>query len=162
MALNMNALIDRIEHALDKASILMASAGVIIFTTIVTYVALGRYIFGKTPYWSEEVPRIILVWAIFIGIVSVTIRRSHLNAGLLPLLVKHDGLRAFFVKLERLLTSIFFGVLAYTGYQLTEAGHYSLLTATQIPNSFVYIALPIGCGLAMIANLLPFLRETTP
>ncbi|MBK9080273.1 MAG: TRAP transporter small permease [Hyphomicrobium sp.] len=128
------------------------------FTATVVYVALGRYLFGKVPYWSEELPRSLLVWTIFIGLVPATIRASHLNAGLLPLLVKEGRLRSGLATLAQLLTSLFFAILAWTGWQLTVAGSESVTTALQIPNAVVYAALPIGCALSCVANLLPLLK----
>lgn len=151
-------LIGSLEHGLDRFTLTVATLGVMIFTVVVVYVALGRYLFGKVPYWSEELPRSLLVWTIFIGLVPATIRSSHLNAGLLPLLVKEGRVRSALVTLARLLTSLFFAILAWTGWQLTVAGSDSLTTALQIPNAVVYFALPIGCALCCVANLLPLLK----
>jgi TRAP-type C4-dicarboxylate transport system permease small subunit len=153
-----SVLIARVERVLDRLTLIVSSICVIVFSAIVVYVALGRYIFGRTPFWSEELPRSLLVWTVFIGLVSATIRGSHLNAGLLPLLVHNTRIRAGLSTLARLLTSLFFGITAYTGWQLTEAGRDSLTTALQIPNAVVYVALPIGCALAAVAALLPILK----
>ncbi len=143
----------------DRLTLAVSSIGVALFSAVVVYVALGRYLLGTTPYWSEELPRSLLVWSVFIGLVPATVRASHLNAGLLPLLVRNESLRGKLETVARLLTALFFAILAYTGWQLTEAGLDSLTTALQIPNAVVYVALPIGAGLSAIVILLPLLKE---
>lgn len=143
----------------DRLTLAVSSIGVALFSAVVVYVALGRYLLGTTPYWSEELPRSLLVWSVFIGLVPATVRASHLNAGLLPLLVRNERLRGKLETVARLLTALFFAILAYTGWQLTEAGLDSLTTALQIPNAVVYVALPIGAGLSAIVILLPLLKE---
>jgi TRAP-type transport system small permease protein len=146
----------------DRLTLAVSSIGVALFSAVVVYVALGRYLLGTTPYWSEELPRSLLVWSVFIGLVPATVRASHLNAGLLPLLVRNERLRGKLETVARLLTALFFAILAYTGWQLTEAGLDSLTTALQIPNAVVYVALPIGAGLSAIVILLPLLKERAP
>ena len=149
----------RVVDIVDRLTLGVSSLGVALFSAVVVYVALGRYVFGTTPYWSEELPRSLLIWSVFIGLVPATVRASHLNAGLLPLLVRNARRRRGLEMVARLLTALFFAILAYTGWQLTEAGLDSLTTALQIPNAVVYAALPIGAGLSAIVILLPLFKE---
>lgn len=149
----------RMLSVLDRLTLGLAAVGVLVFTTLVTGVALGRYLVGHSPYWSEELPRTLLIWTVFIGLVPATIRGGHLNAGLLPLLMAEGRSRRMVEAAARIATSVFLGVVAWTGWDFAVAGHDSLTTALQIPSSVVYASVPIGAGLAAIANLVVLGRE---
>lgn len=147
-------LLGRLLAVVDRVTLGLAAVGVLVFTTLVTSVALGRYLTGHSPYWSEELPRTLLIWTVFIGLVPTTIRGGHLNAGLLHLIVPAGLTRKALEAAARIATSTFLGVVAWTGWDFAVAGHDSVTTALQIPSSIVYAALPIGAGLAAIVNLL--------
>ena len=101
----------RVVDIVDRLTLGVSSLGVALFSAVVVYVALGRYVFGTTPYWSEELPRSLLIWSVFIGLVPATVRASHLNAGLLPLLVRNARRRRGLEMVARLLTALFFAIL---------------------------------------------------
>lgn len=145
----------RLALALDAALTTLAAVAVGLFTLVVVYVAIGRYAFGSTPYWSEELPRSLLVWSVFLGLPSVTWRAAHLNAGLLPLLTGEGAARRGLETLARLASAAFYLVLGVVGLQFAHAGMDSLTTALQIPSAVVYAALPLGALLAALAALLP-------
>ncbi|MBL8590169.1 MAG: TRAP transporter small permease subunit [Methylobacteriaceae bacterium] len=147
--------------ALDRATRALAGAGVLAFAAIVVYVALGRYLVGRTPYWSEEAPRTLLVWTVFIGLVSATIRGSHLDAGLLALVTQDDARRARLAAPARIATVIFLAILAWAGALLTLKGADSVTTALQIPDAVAYAALPLGAGLAALAALARLIGGTS-
>ncbi len=140
-------------RALDRAARALAGAGVLVFAAIVVYVALARYLVGRTPYWSEEAPRTLLVWTVFIGLVSATIRGSHLDAGLLALVTQDEARRARLAAPARIATVVFLAILAWSGALLTLKGVDSVTTALQIPDAVAYAALPLGAALAALAAL---------
>lgn len=59
----------------------IGALGVAVLAVMVFYVVISRYAVAKTPRWSGELPRLILVWVTFFGIVSAFIRGSHFRAG---------------------------------------------------------------------------------
>lgn len=155
-------LLGRLLAVLDRVTLGLAAIGVLVFTTLVTGVALGRYLTGHSPYWSEELPRTLLIWTVFIGLVPTTIRGGHLNAGLLPLLIPVGLTRRTLEVVARVATSVFLGVVAWTGWDFAVAGHDNVTTALQIPSSLVYAALPIGAVLAAVVNILVAVAEPRP
>ena len=67
---------------LDRIVRNIGAIGVLALAVIVVYVVLSRYALSQTPRWSEELPRLILVWVTFFGVISAFIRGSHFRAGL--------------------------------------------------------------------------------
>lgn len=144
------ALLARLRHGIDALSLAIAAMLLAAFTLAVIYVVGSRYLFSHTPDWAEELPRLLLVWSTFAGIVPATLRNSHLTAGLALF-----GANAFLAIMVRVLVSLFFLVLGYAGWQLSLAGLDDLSTALQIPFAVSYAAIPLFCALAAIGNLLP-------
>lgn len=155
-------LLRRLARRVEEIVLTVAAAFVAVFTIVVLYVVVGRYVFGSTPYWSEEVPRSLLVWSVFLGVVPVTVRWTHLSAGLLPLMTREGPIRRALAWGARVATAVFFLLLGFAGIEHTQAGMNSLTTALQIPSSAVYAALPCGSLLAALAALVPPAEEHAP
>ena len=75
----MPSLLDRV---VDKAlavvrmvCIVQASALFI----VVVFAVIGRYVFGRSLTWTEEVPRYLLIWISFLGAAAGVARRDHVG-----------------------------------------------------------------------------------
>ena len=84
----------RLERLIEQTTLAIGSVGVALFSATVIYTVAMRFLLHRTPPWAEEVPRLLLIWATFLGVVVSTVRRSHLSAGLLPLIVRHERARS--------------------------------------------------------------------
>lgn len=98
--------------------------------------------------WSEELTRYLMVWATFLGASCVYRRMGHINVTIIRDLfpksvqtllqvVCHLLCAAFFI------TAVLYGI-DYMGVQSRQ-----LSAALRIPMSWVYLAIPIGCGIMM-------------
>lgn len=147
------------ERMIERATLFVGSVGVAIFSATVIYTVTLRFVFNQTPYWAEELPRFLLVWVTFLGVVVATVRRSHLSAGILPLLVRDPTWRARFELLARVSILVFLAVMGWTGWQLSMMTWDSLTTALQIPMAWTYLALPVSAALACGAALISLRRH---
>ena len=154
-----HAEFSNVERMIERATLFVGSIGVLLFSATVIYTVTVRYLFNQTPYWAEELPRFLLVWVTFLGIVVSTVRRSHLSAGILPLLVRDPTWRARFELLARSCTLILLAVIGWTGWQLAQHTWGALTTALQIPMAWTYLALPVSAALACTAALLSLRRH---
>ncbi|CAD7036461.1 TRAP transporter small permease [Pseudorhizobium endolithicum] len=144
----------RIARTIDVAVTSVGALGVACFTTLIVYVVVCRYAFSFTPRWSEEIPRLLLVWVTFIGGISAFIRRTHLSAGLTDLLVKPGRLRTALTMLAAVCSAFFLIVLLWTGWKLTALTWSHETTALSWPVGLTYLALPVSAALSLIAILL--------
>lgn len=143
---------------LDRAALTLGALCVTGFAGIVIYVVFARYMLSYTPYWAEELPRMLLVWVTFIGSISGFARDSHFRAGILGLLLPSGGARRLLRRIAAMATLIFLGVLAVTGWQLTQVTWSHQTTALSWPVGLLYLALPVCCGLSMIPAVAILIR----
>ena len=128
----------------------IGALGVAVLAVMVFYVVISRYAVAKTPRWSEELPRLILVWVTFFGIVSAFIRGSHFRAGLTDLILSPGALRRAIFVLAALAGGAFLIVLLITGIQITRFTWDHQMTATSLPGGLLYLALPISAALSLL------------
>jgi TRAP-type C4-dicarboxylate transport system permease small subunit len=144
---------------IERITLLAGAVGVTLFSAAVIYTVAMRFLLNSTPHWAEELPRLLLIWVTFLGIVVSTTRRSHLAAGLLPLIVRNESARSGLTLLADLCTVGFMIIIAWTGWDLTSRTWNSLSTALQIPVAWTYLALPVCATLASIAALIALVRR---
>lgn len=138
-------------HRLDQTVRAIAGAGVAVLAAMVAYVVLSRYAFGQTPRWSEELPRLILVWVTFLGVVSGFARNAHFDAGISHLLVSNQRVRRVLEVIARLASVAFLIVLAVTGWQITRFTWHHESTALSLPGGLFYLPLLVGAVLSLVA-----------
>ena len=46
---------------------------------VVVLAVIGRYVFGRSLTWTEEVPRYLLIWISFLGAAACVARREHVG-----------------------------------------------------------------------------------
>lgn len=105
-----------------------------------------RYLFNHPLIWSEEMARYLFVWMTFIG-ASYGVRHGiHINMALLfdkfprPLkLVSH--------LFTNLAAAAVFAALIPAGWRFVEDQSFIASSAMQIPMSWVFAAVPVGCVL---------------
>jgi TRAP-type transport system small permease protein len=139
------------QRGIDGFAVVISSLGVAAFSVIIVYVVFARYVIGATPFWAEELPRLLLVWVTFTGAVSAFVRGSHFEAGLLPLLLGEGRARSGLTLFAGLCTIAFLLVLAWTGGDLSMRTWENRTTALQWPVGLTYLALPVCCSLSAIA-----------
>ena len=148
--MSMKPLADRLDGLVRN----IGALGVAVLAVMVFYVVISRYAVAKTPRWSEELPRLILVWVTFFGIVSAFIRGSHFRAGLTDLILSPGALRRAIFVLAALAGGAFLIVLLITGIQITRFTWDHQMTATSLPGGLLYLALPISAALSLLGLLL--------
>ena len=144
--MSMKPLADRLDGLVRN----IGALGVAVLAAMVFYVVVSRYAVAKTPRWSEELPRLILVWVTFFGVVSAFIRGSHFRAGLTDLILPPGALRRAIFVLAALAGGAFLIVLLITGIQIIRFTWDHQMTATSLPGGLLYLALPISAALSLL------------
>lgn len=143
----------RIAAFIDRTASAVGGIAIAIFTGIIVYVVICRYVFSFTPRWSEEIPRLLLVWVTFLGATSAFVRNSHLCAGLTDLMVAPGRLRNVLAALARLSILLFLAVLFWSGWKITMLTWSHETTVLSWPAGLVYLALPVCAVLSFIARI---------
>ena len=135
-------LLRRIVVAIDSGLEAFALTSLLSMILIVSVQVLTRKVFNFVFFWSEEITLLLLVWFAFMGIgIGV---REHLHMAMD--LIENFAPKWFIHFLDKLieLSTFIFGVyLIYYGWEFTVIMNESTLAATKLPNSALYIVMPI-------------------
>jgi TRAP-type C4-dicarboxylate transport system permease small subunit len=82
---------------------------------------------------------------VFIGGALVTRKRAHISVEVLSHILKPGPLRTAVRAAVDLVTLGFFGLLAYFSVTIIERMHYQRMTVIDLPMSYVYAGVLIGC-----------------
>ncbi|HVL73107.1 MAG TPA: TRAP transporter small permease subunit [Beijerinckiaceae bacterium] len=136
-------------RVIDKlAAAALAGAAVLLagMSLVVVYTVAQRYLLGRTPYWAEELPRLLLVWTAFLGAIAAAARGGHLSAGILPLIVRGEAPLRAISRVRLVAALVVCGVMAKAAYDLSILTAGQLTAAMQISASWSYAAAAVGFG----------------
>jgi len=148
-----------ISSAIDRLAGAVGGLAIAMFTAIIVYVVVCRYALSFTPRWSEEIPRLLLVWVTFIGAISAFIRNTHLCAGLTDLLISPGRFRSLLGFLARVASFLFLIVVLWSGWKITVLTWAHETTVLSWPAGLVYLALPVTAALTLVALVAQGLRK---
>ena len=128
--------------------VLLALMVVIVFANVVS-----RYYLQFSLAWSEEVTRFMLVWLVFLGSFLAYIHDEHLGLDILvqkfpPLLRKTVAVAT------NLLVIFALYAMLEGGYLLMLANFDWLSPAAEIPQGYIYMVIPLVCGLMILQAVL--------
>ena len=110
-----------------------------------------RYVLNDSLAWTEEIARYGLIWVVFVGGAMVTRRNTHVAVELLSNVMKPSRTRSALLAFVDLSKLGFLGLLAYFSITIIERMHYQWMTVFELPMSYVYAGVLIGC-FAMFAR----------
>lgn len=149
-----STFIRRLTWALEKVLIaLSALIAIVVFLQVVF-----RYVLRQPLFWSEELPRYLLIWITFLASALAQEHLAHINITLVV-----NRLPSKLQRWLRVVTNIvilgFLGVLVYSGGLVSRITVHHRSTALQIPMAAVYLALPVGGTLMMLYLLLQIAQD---
>jgi TRAP-type C4-dicarboxylate transport system permease small subunit len=139
-----------VERALITLSVLIS---VVVFLQV-----LFRYLLRQPLFWSEELPRYLLIWLTFLAAALAQKHDAHINITLClaPLSMRS---RQILKILTDAMILAFLWVLIYSGCLVTSITAHHRSTALQLPMALVYAALPAGATLMSVYLLLQIVEE---
>jgi TRAP-type C4-dicarboxylate transport system permease small subunit len=147
----------KLSDALNKVclAICVALLGAMV---VVTFVQIICRVFFTALSWSEELARYFLIWASLLGAGCVYKSGSNIAVlfvqGLLP-----DKLKSFARILVHILCGFFFALAIYHGFRYMGLMGTQKSAALHIPMRYMYLAIPLGCGIMEIHALDAILGE---
>lgn len=155
-------MLTRLSYLLAAWSKALTAVACAVLTALVATVVVQRFVLHDTPRWAEELPRLVLVWAAFIGGVACSRERGHLMAGLLPYLVRNRRVLAVIDRVNQALIVAGLLVLGWAGWQLARMTMDQMLPAIDISAGVVYLALPVACVLTALVHLAQMFEPWPP
>lgn len=151
--------LDRAAGWLAAACLGLAALLTAAIAVAVVYTVAARFAFNRTPSWTEELPRILMVWAVFLGMVWTTARGTNLEAGLLELWARGPRLRAAMRLVSELLVVAFCVVLTTTATEMADITWFTITPALELTAAIFYLPIAVGGGLAALLQVPRILRQ---
>jgi TRAP-type transport system small permease protein len=104
-----------------------------------------RYILNDSLSWTEEIARYGLMWVTFIGGIVVTRRGTHIAVELMSNMMKPGLARVALLIFIDMVKLLFLALLAYFSLTITERMDSQRMTVFDVPMSYVYAGVAIGC-----------------
>ncbi|MBT2708603.1 TRAP transporter small permease [Pseudomonas sp. ISL-84] len=137
-----------LDENLEKYILFLLSAVMVVVIFVQVFM---RYVMSNSLSWSEELARYCFIWLIYIGISYAVKHHRHIKVDAALLLFK-DKTKIYFSLISNILFLVFCVYVVIYGYgiasQLLLFGQTT--PALQIPTGIVYLAPPVGMGLAGI------------
>ena len=125
--------------------IVMASA----LFLIVVFAVVGRYVFGRSLTWTEEVPRYLLIWISFLGAAACVARREHVGFDVLFTRLP-ETIRRWVGAFIGLLILGFGWVVFRYGITFVDDFGPDLMETIPFTNYWYYVAVPISGFLLLL------------
>ena len=141
-----HSLLDWADRVSTRLDTLCRTLGAVFLGLIVLAASAqvaGRYFFGYSPPWIEEITRHSFIWMVMLGTAVLVKSNGHAVIDLLVMRLKgkarrlHNGM----VQIAIFTCAI---VLLVQGLQLIAIVHQQLSPALRISMAYVYAALPVG------------------
>ena len=137
---------------MEKTFAAATIAGIGLMLLIIFMQVISRYFFGHSPSYSEELSRYLFVWVVFLSLPVVSRQGGHMVVGLL--LERFTGEKLRRLKIIGNLCSIaFLIIMVYQGIRMISLASWQTSPAMEIPMSYVYIAIPLGCAAMLLVAL---------
>ena len=145
----------------DKCLSMIENAVIILGLSAMFLILLAqvimRYVFSRPLTWSEEAARFIFVYVSFIGISYAYRQKGHIRMEVVVNLFP-QALRRGLEVLINLGTIALFCYMIPFSFRFIGIQAGVKATATHIPMSIVYTALPLGMALSCVRLLISSLR----
>lgn len=148
----------RFLDALEKGAVIVGSVAMACLAVAVIALVALRYLFGVSPFWSEELIRIFLMAAVLLG-AGVSVRANrHIRVEFLTELLPPLLRRAWYLLLDLASLGLFV-LIVVTGIEAVGFNHAVRTVALQIPVSTIIWLVPAGFAIAAIFMLEEMVRR---
>jgi TRAP-type C4-dicarboxylate transport system permease small subunit len=116
---------------------------------IVVFAVIGRYVFGRSLTWTEEVPRYLLIWISFLGAAACVARREHVGFDVLFNKLPETVRRWLGAAIGVLILSFGWNMFRYGIVFVKDFGP-DMMETIPYTNYWYYISLPIAGALLLL------------
>jgi TRAP-type C4-dicarboxylate transport system permease small subunit len=135
--------------ALERGAVILGSVAMACLAVAVAALVAARYLFAVSPFWSEEVIRICLLAAVFLG-AAVSVRgRRHIRVEFLADLLPPALRRTWYLLLDLVALGLFV-LLVGLGIEAVEFNHAQRSVSLQMRLSWIMWLVPAAFALAAV------------
>jgi TRAP-type C4-dicarboxylate transport system permease small subunit len=147
----------RFEDITTGLALRLSITFLIIATALALYQVTTRFVFGNPSTWSEVITRSAMIWSVFLGVAVAFRHGAMISVEIIQqVLPPRLGLSLFL--LANALSVIFFSILFWQGWAMSERVVNQKLAALDISIAWAYASLPVGSVFIIIAILASMIR----
>jgi len=147
----------RFEDLTTGLALRLSITFLVIAASLALFQVVTRFVFSNPSTWSEVITRSTMIWSVFLG-VAVAVRHGAMIAVEIMQRVLPPRLGLFLFVLSNMLSIVFFAILFWQGWAMTERVANQNLAALDMSIAWVYAALPVGSVFIIIAHLAVIIR----
>lgn len=141
---------------MEKLFAFLTIVGMGLMLAIIFIQVISRYFFSYTASYSEELSRYLFVWVTFLSLPIVSRQGGHMVVGLL--LEKFTGKRLRRLRITGDLCGMaFLVIMIWQGVRMIMLAKWQVSPAMELPMSYVYVAIPLGCAAMLMIVLDDFI-----
>ena len=142
----MRSVLDRIVGGL--LALIMGGMTILVFSSVVL-----RYVLNSPVTWSEELASLLFAWLTFVGAYVGFRTHSHIRIDTLTMLLP-PGVRSGLRRAVDAGVLLVLSVFVWQGFSLVTTTWSLEFPAMEISRGYLYLSLPIGACLMLVAILL--------
>lgn len=150
-----------IDRALFRFVSILAQLLVVSAALAAFYQVLARFVLQSPADWSEAWTRASLIWAVLLGVALAFRHGAMLRVELLHGLLRGASQRRL-ETLIALVSTVFLGMLVWVGSEMVWRVRFQTMPSFDVSISWVYLAIPVGSGLAMLGVMARWLEGGSP
>lgn len=154
-------LIDRFDRVVFGTVSVVAQALLWVAVATGFFQVVSRFVLHSPLDWSEVLTRAVIIWAVLLGVALAFRQGAMISVDFLRQRLRGTYRRV----LEHIIHTIcfvFLVFLAWVGGQMTYRVRFQTVAGLDISISWIYLAIPVGAGLAALAVLLRWCRPDAP
>lgn len=148
-------------NALERGAVVIGAVAMACLAIAVAALVLLRYAFHIAPFWSEEVIRLFLLVAVFLGAAASVRGRRHIRVEFLADLLPPRLKRAWYLLLD-FATLALFVLLVWLGIEAVGFNHAQRSVSLQMRLSYAMWLVPVCFALAAVFLAEEILKRREP
>ncbi|MFP4137530.1 MAG: TRAP transporter small permease [Halomonas sp.] len=151
-----------IDTAISKAESAILALGVLLMALNTVANVIGRFVFGSSLFFSEEVNRILIVMITFAGIGYAARHGRHIRMSAIYDALPVGGRRVLMITISLFTSMVMFFLCYYSvTYIIDLYGKGRVLPSMGLPIYLIYLWVPIGFAITGIQYLLTAIKNLT-
>ena len=126
---------------------------VVVMVVLLSIQVVGRYVFANPPDWTEELARMTFIYLTFVGGALAIVRNAHLRIESLHERLSPRSRTLLDIGLA-MVGVTFLAITVYYSIGLLGRLSHQPMTAVPISKAFMFAAVPVGCVLMLIYEIL--------
>lgn len=147
----------KLRYIYDNSLAWVITVMLIVIVALTVLQVFMRYVMNDPLRWTEEVARLLLVWAVFLGAGAATKHNAHIRV---DFAIDHLGDRALkAIELgQHVIVGAIGAVMVFYGWQFFEQTGGDTSTSLGYQRNLFYLPIPVGGALILVFSCISFVR----